>query len=111
MCISEGLKVTINTVPRQGPFRIFQTVQFSCEVEPAQSEYLSYQWKTVEHVFGGPSHRGESFNTTFEEVNMRYCWYFCSVYASNGTVLGSANRLVEVHGKSILISITNQILK
>ena len=29
--------VRITTIPSKGPFRLQQTVQFSCEVEPAQS--------------------------------------------------------------------------
>ena len=90
--------VRITTIPSKGPFRIQQMVQFSCEVEPAQSGPVIYQWKGVEYINGGSSYSSESFNRTFNTYFLRYCWYFCSV-SLNGTVLGSANKLVEVHGK------------
>ena len=108
MCPSKELKVKINTIPRKGPFRVFQIVQFSCEVEPAQLDNLSYQWKNIENVFGGSNFTEESFNTTLTKDNLRYCWYFCTVYGSNGAVLGSANRLIEVHGKCLATCMISQ---
>ena len=90
--------VRITTIPSKGPFRLLQIVQFSCEVEPAQSGPVTYQWRSVDFVNGGRSYSSESFNKTFYIYSLHYCWYFCSV-SLNGTVLGSADKLVEVHGK------------
>ena len=90
--------VRITTIPSKVPFRLQQTVQFSCEVEPAQSGPVIYQLKWVDNVNGGRSYSSESFNRTFYRDALRYCWYFCSG-SLNGTVLGSADKLVEVHGK------------
>ena len=90
--------VRITTIPSKGPFRLLQIVQFSCEVEPAQSGPVTYQWRSVDDVYGGSGYSSESFNRTFYTYFLRYCWYFCSV-SLNGTVLGSADKLVEVHGK------------
>ena len=90
--------VRITTIPSKGPFRIQQLVQLSCEVEPAQSGPVTYQWWSLDNMYGGSSYSSESFNTTFYIHFLCYCWYFCSV-SLNGTVLGSADKLVEVHGK------------
>ena len=90
--------VRITTIPSKGPFKIQQMVQFSCEVEPAQSGPVTYRWRSVDNVNGDRSYSSESFNRTFYIRDLRYCWYFCSV-SLNGTVLGSADKLVEVHGK------------
>ena len=90
--------VRITTIPSKGPFRLQQTVQFSCEVEPAQSGPVTYQWRNVDYIYGGSSYSSESFNRAFYRDFLHYCWYFCSV-SLNGTVLGSADKLVEVHGK------------
>ena len=92
------LIVRITTIPSHGPFRLLQRVQFFCEVEPAQSDSITYQWRTVEHVDGGVGYSSESFYTIFPPHYLRYCWYFCSIIV-NGTVLGSAEKLIEVHGK------------
>ena len=83
--------VRITTIPSKGPFRIHQVVQFSCEVEPAESGPVTYQWKNVDYIYGGTSYSRESFNMTFNMDSLRYCWYFCSVSLS-GTVLGSADK-------------------
>ena len=93
-----ALSVRITTIPSKGPFRLQQTVQFSCEVEPAQSGPVIYQWKWVDNVNGGSSYSSESLNLTFNTYSLHYCWYFCSL-SLNGTVLGSADKLVKVHGK------------
>ncbi len=54
----------------------------------------------MDSIYGGSAYTLQSFNTTFSRRTLRYCWYFCSVL-HNQTVLGSANMLVEVHGKVI----------
>ena len=90
--------VKITTIPSKGPFRLLQRVQFTCEVEPAQYGPVTYQWRSVDSVLGGSGYSSESFNKTFYMDALHYCWYFCSVIL-NGTVLGSADKLVELHGK------------
>ena len=52
----------------------------------------------MDDVYGGSGYSSKSFNLTVYTYFLRYCWYFCSV-SLNGTVLGSADKLVEVHGK------------
>lgn len=89
----------ITTIPREGPTRVGRRVQFSCEVEPTESGPMTYQWRTVEYAYGGSTYSSESFNRTYDEYHLRYCWYFCTVTLRE-TILGSANKLVEVHGKS-----------
>ena len=91
--------VRISTSPSQGPFRIGQTVQFTCEVEPAQAHPVTYLWRYVDRAYAYYTSTSESFNTTYFSLdNLRYCRYTCTV-ALNGTFLGSADKLVEVHGK------------
>ena len=90
--------VTITTQPRQGPFRINQTVQFSCSVHPTPPRDLTYQWRTVEAISGGSSFIRQSYNRTYSERYLHYCYYYCEVSA-NGTVVGSTSRIVEVLGE------------
>ena len=52
----------------------------------------------MNNVNGGSSYSSESFNRTFYRDALHYCWVFFSVIL-NRTVLGSADKLVEVHGK------------
>ena len=90
--------VRISSSPSQGPFRVDQTVQFTCEVEPAQTHPVTYLWRIVDRINAYYTRTSESFNTTYIRDNLRYCRYTCTV-ALNGTFLGSADKLVEVHGK------------
>ena len=102
MPVEDGVSVRITTIPSQGPFRLKQIVQFFCVVEYTQSGNVVYQWRGVEYVdaiFSFNSYQG-SFNKTYYPDNLRYCWYFCTVRL-NGKVLGSAQKLVEVHGKVV----------
>ena len=93
--------VQITTIPEHGPFRFGQRVHFSCMVETAQSTPLTYQWQTVEYLYGGSRYSGDSFNKSFNDYyTLRYCWFSCTV-TLNQTLLGSADKLIEVHGKSI----------
>ena len=90
--------IRISTSPSQGPFRIGQTVQFTCEVEPAQARPVTYQWGIVEGIYIYSTRTSESFNITYYDDILRYGRYICTV-ALNETVLGSADKIVEVHGK------------
>ena len=53
----------------------------------------------MENLYG-PSYSGDSFNKTFYGDNLRYCWFSCTVIL-NQTILGSADKLIEISGKSI----------
>jgi len=93
--------VKIVTSPRLGPFRLGQTVEFTCEVDSSHDVSISYQWRSVEGVYGGGStYSSRSFNKTFSEYRftLRYCWYFCTV-TYNGTFTVSNSKLIEVQGK------------
>ena len=90
--------VRITTIPSKGNFRILQIVQFSCEGEPAQSGPITYQWKSVDNVNGGSSYSSEFQQDYLYGFPALLLFFFCSVIL-NGTVLGSADKLVEVHGK------------
>ena len=69
-------------------------------VETAQSTPLTYQWRAVDYLYRGSTYSGESFNKSFNDYTLRYCWFSCTV-TLNQTLLGSADKLIEVHGKSI----------
>ena len=96
-----GLSLRIVTYPRQGPFRLGQTVEFTCEVDPIPSEALTYQWRPVDRTYGSSAYSGRSFNKTYDDNALRFCWYFCSV-THNQTLIGKADKLVEVHGEPFL---------
>ena len=68
--------VRITTISSKGPFRIQQRVQFSCEVEPAQSGPVTYQWRSLDNMYGGSSYSCVIFNRTFYMDFLRYCWCF-----------------------------------
>ena len=88
--------IRISISPSQGPFRVGQTVQFTCEVEPAQVHPVTYQWRIRDGE--NSLSNSESIDRTFGYYSFRYCWYFCAIML-NGTKLGSANKLIEVQGK------------
>ena len=93
--------VTITTQPRQGPFRIEQTVQFSCSVHPTPPGDLTYSWKTVDSIYDSTYTR-QHFNRTYSEYenNLHFCYYYCEVLANDTIVVGSTSRIVEVQGES-----------
>ena len=90
--------VTIVTSPEQGPFRLGQEVMYSCVVEPEPPEPVTYQWRSVEHIYGGASYSQQSFSRSYSIYTLRYCWYSCEV-AMNETKLGFASTMVEIHGE------------
>ena len=101
MCrvVTEAPSIRISTRPSQGPFKVGQTVHFTCEVEPAQEHGVTYRWRAVEDLYGFFTNTVESFSQTYHSnYTLHYCWYTCTVML-NGTVLGSADKLVEVLGK------------
>jgi len=105
--------VVIVTSPGLGPFRLGQKVEFTCEVDSSHFvNNISYQWRSVESVFGGSTYSTRSFNKTFHNndvTTLRYCWFFCTV-TYNGTFTASNNKLIEVQGKlsMIIIKITSE---
>ena len=97
VCGAAAPSVRISTSPSQGgPFRVGQTVQFTCEMDPAQAHPVTYQWQRFDGDVLTFSSR--SFNRTYQNYFYRYCWYFCTI-TQNGTLLGSADKFIEVHGK------------
>ena len=90
------------TNPPQGPFKLRQRVEFSCEADSASTGNFTYQWRSVENTYGhSSSYSGQRFNKTFHYDTLRYSWFFCSVW-KNGTQIASSNRIVEVQGKIYL---------
>ena len=96
----EGLYITrIVTEPSQGPFRIGRQVLFSCQIEPSPPEPVTYQWKYVDHVYGGGSTTQQNFSSSYHYVgSFHHCYYYCEVLM-NGSLVGSASRIIEVEGK------------
>ena len=99
MCTDDTVySVTIVTNPRKGPFKVQQTVQFSCFIEPTPPESVIYQWNTVERFSGASTHSSQNFCKTYYYHSLRYCWYSCQVF-QNQTLLGSNDKFVEVQGE------------
>ena len=96
--------VTITTNPSQEPFKIGQNVQFSCFIEPAPPEPVTYRWKAVGEYnpldFGTRTSNQQNISATYNYNlgTLHYCWYFCQVFM-NQTLIGSSSKLIEVHGK------------
>ena len=88
--------VRITTSPSQGPFRVDQTVQFTCEVEPAQEQPVTYHWKILDGSVSNFS--TGSFHRTFFDFSFRHSWFYCTVQL-NGVQIGEADRFFEIHGK------------
>lgn len=94
---NEEYTVSIITNPTQGPFRIYQPVNFSCVVEPGPPDAITYQWKTVDRLDGQSTYTTQNFSLSYNYNNLRFCWYFCEASA-NLTKLGYANRVIEIQG-------------
>ena len=95
----EGLYTTrIVTEPSQGPFRIERQVLFSCQIEPTPPEPVTYQWRYVEEAFSGGSASGQNITRTHYDRSLHLCYYYCEVLI-NGTLVGTASRIIEVQGK------------
>ena len=101
-CLKLGdgaVSARIVTRPPQGPFRLRQTVQFTCEVDTLPTETLTFQWRSIEDAASGYSYSGRTFNKTFtNRFTLRYVWFFCSILR-NTTLLASSDKIVEFHGK------------
>lgn len=68
-------------------------------IEPMPPGPVTYQWRMVENPYGG-SRTLQNFSRTFYEDDLHYCYYYCEVVL-NGTLVGSASRIIEVQGKVI----------
>ena len=96
----KGSLVSISTIPRNGPFSITQTVQFTCEVNTTLN--VSYNWNYV--VETSNVHSTErSFYLTFSNRTIRYTWYVC-IASSSGVTFGRATKIIEVHGMTFIFS-------
>ena len=96
--VSSTYSVSIITDPRQGPFRVGQTVNFSCVVEPALDD-VTYQWRAVEYE--SSSFTRQNISRRYYSNSLRYCWYFCYVW-QNETLINSSNLMVEIQGGRII---------
>ena len=98
--------VSIITDPWQGPFRIGQEVQFSCQVEPTPFGTVRYNWRNVDDVYGYFYENRQNYTHHYDYYNspLRYCYYFCEV-SVNGTLIGSARRIVHVQGELVGVMI------
>ena len=97
---NDSYSVWIITEPSQGPFRLGQTVQLSCMIDPIPPDPITYRWRAVEYGGVTGSRLGQNINRTY---NTRWewlplCYYYCKVLV-NGTVMDSASTLVELQGK------------
>ncbi len=105
MCIDLGLcvetkSIRISTLPPKGPYRVGQTVQFSCEVDTQQN--VTITWNVLAVNYRRTARHGSSFNWTFSrDYTIHYCLFYCTGVA-NGSVIGRARRVVEVQGKTIM---------
>ena len=103
VCGGAGSARIVTRLP-QGPFRLGQTVQCTCEVDSLPTENLIFQWRSVEYTSGGSSYSCQSFNKTFtSRITLRYVWFFCSVLR-NTIQLASSDKIVEYHGKCHRVS-------
>ena len=93
--------VSIITDPREGPFRIDQTVQFSCQLDPTPPGNVSYRWRFVDEAgSSGASGLQQNFSRIYSiyGYHPHHCYYFCEV-SVNGTPVSSARRIVQVQGE------------
>ena len=98
LCV--GINSTrISTLPPKGPYRVGQTVQFSCEVDIKQN--FSVTWDVFATVYGHTTRYDRQFNWTFWHDNaLHYNLFFCTVVA-NGTAIDRAKKVIEVQGKAM----------
>ena len=94
---SEASLVSISTLPTNGPFYVWQTVQFICEASTTMN--VSYQWNYVGNIYNTNFRTGQIIYVTFDQSDIRYIWVLCTA-SSSGVTIGKANKMVEVHGKS-----------
>lgn len=96
--------MSIETAPSHGPYKENQSLYLSCLIQPAPSDEdsVTYQWDSVAGVYGGLNGHGTTQNISLwsnpHTNELRFSWFFCKVFI-NGTLAGSAYKLVERSGK------------
>ena len=93
---AKGSLVSISTLPKNGPFYVGQTIQFTCETNTTRN--ISYQWNYNHRIYHSYTGTGQSINVTFDQGYLQYFWIFCTATASR-VILGTTNKFVEIHGK------------
>ena len=96
--------VSIITDPSHGPFKVDQTVYFTCLISPTppDEDSITYQWRPIEYAFGGFSPESSQTIRRWSghyTDTLRYCMYFCDVFI-NEVLAGSASKLIERSGKA-----------
>ena len=92
--------VSIITDPRnQKLFNVTQTATFLCVVNP-QADSVTYKWFSIQagSNWSPTTYLIQNISVTFKPTDLHYCSYFCEA-SLNGTVIGSARKLVEVQGE------------
>ena len=91
--------VTVVTDPPCGPFLVGSEIEFTCHVDPAPPETVTYSWHAVKDAYGPTTFSGH--NTTRRYTpnyrDLHFSWFFCKVF-SNGTLIDVGRRRVEIHG-------------
>ena len=83
MCTDDTVySVTIVTDPSKGPFKLEQSVQLSCLVEPTPPEPVTYQF-TVGPLcrgFRGFPYNSQKIYIHYYYSNLSYCWFFVKFF-------------------------------
>ena len=96
--ISEVDDVTVITDPPNGPFLINNMIDFTCHVDPAPPEPVTYSWHAVKDANGPTTLSGQNTTRyTPSSRDLHFSWFFCKVFSS-GTLLGVGRRMIEIHG-------------
>ena len=101
--LCEEYNVVITTKPASGPFLVNQEIEFTCYVDPAPPEPVTFSWDAVKEANGTTTLRSQSsVNTTSytpQYKDLHISWFFCKVF-SNGRRVGVGRKRIEFHGKA-----------
>ena len=99
VALGEEYDVTMVTDPPKGLFLVGNEIEFTCYVDPAPSEPVTYSWHAVKDT-DGPTILSGHTNTIRYTPNYRdlhFSWFFCKMFA-NGKLIDVGRRRVEFHG-------------
>ena len=84
--LCEEYNVVITTEPASGPFLVNQEIEFTCYVDPAPPEPVTFSWHAVKEANGATTLRSQSsVNTTSytpRYSDLHISWFFDSVRCS-----------------------------
>ena len=99
---SEEYNVVITTEPASRAFLVNQEIEFTCYVDPAPPEPVTFSWNAVKDANRATTLRSRSsVNTTSytpQYRDLHISWFFCKVFSS-GTQVGVGRKRMEFHGK------------